>query len=698
MFPAQVHRRLALELAAVFLVALVPRLIGIGQFLTADEKQWVGRGVEYVRALREFRFNDTLQTTHPGIPTLWVSGLSSAATSQTLQRPFTFTNLLSFAEASQRSLAVINSLLVVGIFLAARPLVTSPVALAGALTIALDPFLIAHSKIVHVDALLAGFTVLSLFLFLRAEQGGTRWALAGSAVAGALAMLSKLPGTILLPFAAMILFSRRAAWSRSERSSRIRLLGQWTVMLLAAILVLWPGLLWVPDPVGNVKTVQRDLRVALETPHNMEDVYALNPRHYLTTILARSTVPTLAGAVLFLWFLVTITRRSTRKGLRGVRQTHAESTSTVGSSERPSRRGQGPPPRLLVFPLHTAWMLVAFILLFLLGMTLGAKKGDRYLLPIFPVLDLLAAVGVTTLVMKMRPAWSTSRAALVAVSLITLPLAGELARLGPYALAHYNVIFPENLSQELGWGEGLDQVARFLNVRDDQKTAVASWYPEELRALARRPVLHLNAHEQLPIGYVVLYRNMFGRPPGHPANDFLDEYFRKQTPVFTAMVNGLPYAWVYRKPAYRDIVGELRPWKTLVAELPPSAKNLGGIEVLLATYSGRARTGSLVAKVRDAVDGPDLRVARYLVRSEDDNRWVRFTFDRPLLGKEQRPLVVVLTVEGTRDDPAPTVRFAPAYRGAPPFAVTAQDPVPKDILQSVGDRGLLGLRALQESP
>ncbi len=45
---------------------------------------------------------------------------------------------------------------------------------------------------------------------------------------------------------------------------------------------------------------------------------------------------------------------------------------------------------------HTVWALWAFVLWFGLILSLGGKKFDRYLLPIFPVVDLLAAWGWVT--------------------------------------------------------------------------------------------------------------------------------------------------------------------------------------------------------------------------------------------------------------------------------------------------------------
>ncbi|TSC73177.1 MAG: glycosyltransferase [Parcubacteria group bacterium Gr01-1014_38] len=664
------RRKLLGETGVLFLIALAPRLIGIGLFLTADEKSWMGRGVNFLQAVQEFHFNETLQTTHPGIPTLWLVGISVRIIARLKNIPFTAESLQLFIQGTQVTFALLNSVLVAALFLALRRLTRPWVARAAALVIALDPFLIGYSKVVHVDALLAGFTALSLILFLAAMQGREEHphtvpsaALVWSGIFGALAILSKIPGLILLPMATLSLFADRQAWGREEGRVRLRLLGQWLVIIVATTLVLWPGLLWVPDPVGNVKIVQRDLSAAFSTPHHMADAYSIKPWHYPSTLLARTTIPSLIGlAALLLLLPVSMPKLATLSGT--------------------SRR--------------TLWILLAFVVLFTAAMTFGAKKGDRYLLPVFPVVNLLGVIGLAALVSRVRPQWTEARAAKTVFLLAVLPLAGELLFLGPYALAYYNRLFPPSFSQELGWGEGLDQVARYLNQLDDGgKIAVASWYPEELKALVHRPVFHLSARDQLRVGYVVLYRNMFGRSPDHPANDFIDEYYRRRTPVFTATVNGLPYAWVYHQPAYTGILGELTQESVVVAELPVSAGTLRGVETLVATYSGRADMGTFVLRLRQTVEGPDVRANRLPIRGEDDNQWVRFSLE-PLLVQEPGTFITLLTTEGTSPGEAPTLRAAPQEKSAPHFGVGNRTVSPRDLLTTHRSRGLLGLRPVME--
>ena len=122
---------------------------------------------------------------------------------------------------------------------------------------------------------------------------------------------------------------------------------------------------------------------------------------------------------------------------------------------------------------------------FMVFMTLAAKKFDRYLLPVFPPLDILAALGWVGLF-----AWLMDRRARQVGDGVAGPvvLAGAVAAQGglalstfPYYMSYYNPAMGGPAKAEdvmfIGWGEGLDEAARWLNANVDvATTTVASWY------------------------------------------------------------------------------------------------------------------------------------------------------------------------------------------------------------------------------
>ena len=116
-------------------------------------------------------------------------------------------------------------------------------------------------------------------------------------------------------------------------------------------------------------------------------------------------------------------------------------------------------------------------------MTLGPKKFDRYVLPIWPALLVLAATGIVHGYEAAR-AWCIRRAAVVRRGgdfLQRAPLAG-LVMMGaieigqvvwyhPYYLSYYNPLFGGGAAAQriflIGWGEGMDQVGAWLSLRPD---------------------------------------------------------------------------------------------------------------------------------------------------------------------------------------------------------------------------------------
>jgi 4-amino-4-deoxy-L-arabinose transferase-like glycosyltransferase len=115
-------------------------------------------------------------------------------------------------------------------------------------------------------------------------------------------------------------------------------------------------------------------------------------------------------------------------------------------------------------------LLVLYALLFAVMMSLGAKKFDRYLIPSFPPLDLVAGIGWAGLLGWL---WGRPRQPLwrwVAVALGVLAIGSQAVLAGrtyPYYLTYYNPLLggsakaPEVMM--IGWGEGLDQAARYIN-------------------------------------------------------------------------------------------------------------------------------------------------------------------------------------------------------------------------------------------
>jgi hypothetical protein len=97
----------------------------------------------------------------------------------------------------------------------------------------------------------------------------------------------------------------------------------------------------------------------------------------------------------------------------------------------------------------------------------------------------------------------------------------------------------------VGWGEGLEQVATYLNRQPDAERQVASTlYHHALRPLFRGKTQRIV--EPLSPDYFVVYVNMAQRdliPPG------IDVLIQGRIPEHIVRIHGVEYARVYRLPA-----------------------------------------------------------------------------------------------------------------------------------------------------
>ena len=650
----------------ILAVALVPRVVDLGVFLTADEKNWIGRSYEFIRAFKEWRFNEMLQTTHPGVTTLWLGGLVVTVKMLAAHVPFTFSNLIHFVRAAQLSIAVTNAGLVLIVFILLRKLWPKRrmVAVLAALMIALDPFLVGYSRVVHVDAMLGGFMMAAgIAILLWAKRGfGRKW-LVLSAVFTALAGLTKAPAVFLLPYFVLValVFGRKQWENKRFWVDRFRDLIVWMLLIGIIVVIVWPAILWVPNPEGNVLVLKRDFSVAAATPHNMNSEYKLNSSFYWYTLVSRATPLTL--------FLVAVALINLllAKGLRG------RQVATLGRVTGADETAASKPETT-----NTLWLLVEYIFFFIVMMSLGAKKGDRYILPVFYTLDILAAwgawyltVGTVNLVARFTKFIRTTRTIVMAALMLVIAaqMGIVLYQYHPYAIAYSNPLLPDNLSQELGWGEGLEQVGKWLNEHDPE-VIVASWYPEELGVYTSAHVAHINAHEQSRVKYVVLYRNMFGREPDHYANDFIDEYYKKKVPVYVVEVAGKQAAWVYEKKVYDRVLNELKAGQAVSQAVEVKQAGLVGLDIMAATFSGQAKEGYLEVEV-DSQSGQKIGSWRLPVTEINDRGWTSFMLEQPIVNFGIYKVIVKATETGEK---APTVRYRDGreYRSAS-MVVNGQD-------------------------
>ena len=504
----------------LFVVAVGARLAGPGQMLVVDERLWLSRSWDFAEAVIHLDFGGTGANAdgngigaHPGVATMWAAGLAMSAYYAAAQRvgaaiePFRPEVLLSYLAIAQVSLALLNGAGLVVVFWLLRRLYEWPTALLAFGLIAFNPLLIAHSRIVHVDAPLTTAAIVSVLALLVHVQTGRFAPLIISGVAGGIGALSKAPGLLLVPWAALAM-AATIGWPSPTWHSTIETLrgfGLWILAALAVYFIAWPSL-WV-NPVGTVSYLfERSTIGVLEAHDAGAPTGTLDLMYYPRALLQFGSPVTV---VLLLAGLIVggVTARRGRGAL-------------IGRSE---------------------WLVLLFIALFLAMITMTAKKGERYALPIVPAIDLLAAVvAIRALDRLSINGWRPGVLTLSLAIAVVLPL-----RLHPYYLAYYNPLAGKPV--KIGWGEGLELAAHYLNRKPNaSQLAVATWYPSVFEYFFEGRTLGLSRDTGDSADYVVLYRNMFGRPPDAEASRML-EYFFAGEPEHTVKVNGLEYAWIYRR-------------------------------------------------------------------------------------------------------------------------------------------------------
>ncbi len=563
----------------VLLVALLPRVLLPGDFLTADEADhWQQRSLAFLRAMQAGEWDETNQTGHPGVTTMWL-GAAGTLLYETLDGGgapiapyFAAIDDDNYAQAAALArehdaqyalyrqlvrlpVALINAVWVLVMFVLLWRLLVPATAVLAALFLATDPFLLAHGRVLHVDSLLTVCMSISLLALLAALFGtGTTPTRAHggfvllSAVAGGLALLTKSPSVVLLPLVGMVAW---AAWWQQQRDAgtvRLTTLVRpvvvvllWGVVAVLTWLALYPAA-WV-DTAGTVQTIVAEVRDNGAVPHAngqfflgrvVEDPGGL---FYPVAVLLRATPWVLLGIGLLAW--------------------------RVPAAARPARG-------------WVVGLLVVAVLLFLAVLSIPAKKFDRYILPVFPWLAILAAIGLggvwqyvvqrSTMWANKDAAWAGNNADLAARwrwwcgvarlrPVATLPvllfalLAGTLLWYHPYYLAYYNPLVGggsvASRTMVVGWGEGLEQAAAYIRQQPDGcDFPLASWYERVILPYSCNAVMHTGrAATPGEVNYLVTYINQEQRAIDAT---MLATAAERDALVHEVVIHGVPYARVYQ--------------------------------------------------------------------------------------------------------------------------------------------------------
>jgi len=518
-------------LLLVFLLALGLRCVKP----LSRQVEWYSRPIGFFAAVLEGRWADTLFSEHPGVTTMWVVGSTEylvyavrMALGQHPAHPRDVDGRAFIYEMSVGvcALAVCVSLAIILAWYPLRRLFGERVAWVAVVLMALDPYSIATSSALHLDALLTVFMMLSALMMLVYLRDNTWRFLVASAIYGGLAFLTKAPSLFLLPFSALVLFVMfvgRKQFSLGVFTRRWMLpLFLWIGIVAAVYVSLYPAMWTVPG-----KTLSRTIS---QTAHDTQTPH-FNPVYFRGESHIDDPGP---------WFYVyTVAFKSSWVGFGLV----VLGVVTVWRLPSPQRR--------------SALLVIVYIVCFGLQMTIGAKKGPRYLLPVFPLFSVIAALGWMTWQQGIFR-WLRCKGVAWAVSILPIAtLAVILLAVHPYYGTHYNLLFGgiraaarEFALQEQG--EGVDLAAQWLEAQGGKRLRVAVQLPAVFIPYTAAQAFEF---DDLDAGYdyLVFDRNHIVRD--YRVVDWEDEWkqYHSREPVFYKGFGGVPHVWVYRAlPAMMD--------------------------------------------------------------------------------------------------------------------------------------------------
>jgi hypothetical protein len=509
---------------------------------------WVYRSIKFLSALLHGDFGATLLVGHPGVITMicgsvgiavqrFVLGHGAAALSWVSALPSlepwdaeAMRRLAPFLIAAKLPMVLLNATCIAGIYLLAKRLFGAKIAALAAFLLAFDPFHIALSRILHIDAAAANFMMLSLLVLLVSLSQRARLQLVISGALAGLAFLTKSYSLFVAPFSGLILVASCLAGRRRIQEAVVSF-AVWCLGAMLTFFLLWPAM-WV-DPIATVRGV-------LDTAFGYAAVLSETSGFFLGKVVDDPGL---------LFYPVAVAFRTTPLVCLGLLSLFAHGIQRL----RKAKSHLTCSPRQIVASRQFRIIaFIAYICLFAALMGLAAKKFDRYMLPAIVALDILAAEGLARWMERLnRPA-------------IVFLLAAALLAQGafvlsyhPYYLAYYNPLVggsrvaPKVLP--LGWGEGMDLAADYLNRKEDaEELAVATGGIPGFAPLFEGRVEDLTERGLATTDYALLYISDMQQ------NSPVADRFSGRQPEHVLRLRGMDYVWVFANTEHAELASYLQ--------------------------------------------------------------------------------------------------------------------------------------------
>jgi hypothetical protein len=612
-FPTLKRRALWGLLVLIFIITLLPRLIGNDHTLSSDEPHFFEWTNQFYAAVMRGDLRGTLVGYgYPATTVFWIDSITIGIQHafQLIERgdritwsalaEMTDTFTLQSLLIRRLPLIVLDTLLVTLIFFLLTRLVDWRLALVAVLFIALDPFYLTQARVLRSEILAATFMLSSFLGFLVFIMGrGSRRYLWLAGILSGLAIatrVSSLFGLGMMGLAGLVVFLggwRGQAWStRARRAAHIGFR-----VAVPAVLIywaLWP-VMWI-DPLSALELSARFVSGLISDPRST---------YFLGVIREQDPIMLVYLPVLFVMKLtpgVTV----------GLALALGEAVWQAGRRitwRARDQAGQFNFAREISFSQEflLGIAMLAYVFLYLAQMTRSGHKYDHSITPASPAADIAAAVGLWRLLRGVLGPrrWSKVVVPFVCVALLLGLQAIFVLPYHPYYAGHINALFggPRVAPRIIEVQAGEEVVAHFLNSLPDAEQKVAA-----VRTVRRfEPIFHgetvhlSNRPDWAGADYVAIGIYHLIRQIHDPQ---MLAYLERQEPIYSVNLGGLDYMRVYQGPDLDHYVGERVEGKATLLKFDSETSEVVSGETipikLLWQNDGKAPGDELYVALADA--------------------------------------------------------------------------------------------------
>lgn len=331
----------------IFTISFGIRIYNInGLGITADEVTWITRGNHYIDSILEGKFIQASSSkfgAHPGIATAILIGVSEKL----------FKGFIGELTAARLPLILINSITPLLIFLFLVRLKKPKIGIVAALILAFDPLHISLSRIAHLDALLTFFMTATFFTYFIAEKEKKEYLKIFAGIFFGFALLTKLMAVSVL----LIIIVYKIIISIKNKKLAITKFDFIALFTGFIVFYIFFTKIWLSPINGFISHIKNNFESELAGGHSNfflgEISFSPSKWFYFVTIPIRLPEITLIFFIIgFIFSLIKFWRKN-----------------------------------LII--LLIVWFLVVIIIL-----TSQPKMGDRYVLPIWPAISILATAGI----------------------------------------------------------------------------------------------------------------------------------------------------------------------------------------------------------------------------------------------------------------------------------------------------------------